>query len=182
MWSKTSNPTIAVIIITLLALAGCGRLPQVIFQAPPIDENLVQWRRNWREADDSIVSATVVSEAADELFVYVDYIYSGNHGDEVTTCGNIKRNGDNGRWTCAPGGIRRGRGFVTLRFGLSSKARDIECSDAVAINFYDERGVTFFEKIFPFNKTWVKGGKGMYGKIRESLSVCPSTQLSKKDV
>ena len=167
---------LVLIAIAYLIGAKIGQLPEVVYQAPLNDTNLVQWRKNWRQAGDSIVSATVVANSGEKMFVYVDYIYSGSHGDKTTTCGSIVKDGGGGDWSCSPTGIGKGRGFVTLRFALSSKSRETECSDGIRINYYDEKGSTFFEKTFPFQKTWIKDEQGVYGKIREILSICPSVE------
>ena len=150
-----------------------GELPQNVYQALPTDPNLVQWRQNWREAGDSIVTANIVGATGNQLYVYLDYIYSGSHGDEVTVCGNVTRNGRGGNWSCSPTLIRKGRGFTTLRLGMSTQARATECSDAIVIDFYDATGATFFKQTVPYRKTWIKGEGGLYGKFREYLSLCP---------
>lgn len=118
------------------------------------------------------MSVSIVADSSDQLFVYVDYIYSGSHGDKVTTCGSIIRNGRGGNWSCSPTAVGKGRGFVTLRFGLSFKAREIECSDEIEIHYYDQRGIIFFAQKFPFKKTWVKkGGESIVGKEAVNFSV-----------
>lgn len=175
---NTIGLMLMLVLIAAVYLIGVkiGQLPAVIYQTPLDDANLVQWRKNWQQAGDSIVTATVVANSGEKTFIYVDYIYSGSHGDKVTTCGSVLRNGRGGNWSCSPTSIGKGRGFMTLRLGLSSKSREIECSDEIRINYYDEKGSTFFEKIVPFQKTWVKGEQGVYGKIREVLSICPSAE------
>lgn len=151
-----------------------GELPQNVYQALPTDPNLVQWRQDWLKAGDSIVTADIVGETGNQLYVYMDYIYSGSHGDEVNACGNVTRDGRGGNWSCSPTLIRKGRGFASLRLGMSSQARAIECSDAIVIDFYDATGATFFKQTVPYRKTWIRGESGLYGKIRESLSLCPA--------
>lgn len=152
-----------------------GASPEVVYQAPPDDENLLQWRRDWRKAGNSLIEASIVSDRPDQLLVYVDYIYSGEHGKTATTCGNLWYEGRRGQWTCSPTGIRRGRGFTTLRFQLSSDARAIECSDTIEIDFYDRSGSVFFTKEVPFRKTWVDGGDGFMAEIKQATASCPES-------
>ena len=149
-----------------------GGLPKTVYKASSNDVNLVQWRNDWRNAKDSIVAASVIGEGSEEVYLYLDYIYSGQSGDEATICGTVKGVEKQGRWGCAPTGIKRGRGFVSLRLTLSNNAEDIECSTEIGFKIYDKNGRIFYKESYPFKKVWVKGGSGMTGKIRELFSKC----------
>lgn len=152
-----------------------GREPRVIYEASDQDPDVQQWQRDWTQARDTIVTATVVTQSSDNMYVYLDYIYSGSHGDEATSCGNVTREGRGGEWVCSPVSVKRGRGFITLRFGLSDSAREAECSDAIVVDFYDKNGATFFSKSFTLEKTWVKKPKGLYQMLREIVGLCPAS-------
>ena len=183
---RAGPPRVKRVIIFLMAISilglvytvglEIGREPTVIYRAPDDDPDVLQWQRDWRQATDAIVTATVVAQSAKEMFVYLDYIYSGSHGAQATSCGSITRKGRGGEWSCSPVVVGRGRGFVTLRFGLSDNAREVECSDAIVVDFYDESGATFFSKSFAFDKTWIKEDEGFYGRLREAVWPCPAIE------
>lgn len=183
---RAGPPRVKRVIIFLMAISilglvytvglEIGREPTAIYRAPDDDPDVLQWQRDWRQATDAIVTATVVAQSAKEMFVYLDYIYSGSHGAQATSCGGITRKGRGGEWSCSPVVVGRGRGFVTLRFGLSDNAREVECSDAIVVDFYDESGATFFSKSFAFDKTWIKEDEGFYGRLREAVWPCPAIE------
>lgn len=150
-----------------------GQLPENIYQAPFDDENLIKWEEYQDNLSNSIVSASIVGNSSDQLYVYIDYIYSGEHGDTVTSCGEINRYGYPGDWACAPVGVGSGRGFVTLNFSLADDSTDIVCSNEIVISFYNSNGKTFFKKAIPYNKTWVKNRSEVSSKLRELISRCP---------
>jgi hypothetical protein len=152
-----------------------GREPTWLYVAPADEPNLVQWQQDWRKAGNSIVTAAVVSNTGDQLYVYVDFIYSGDQGDQVTTCGGIRMTGQQGNWSCSPVGVKKGRGFFMLRFGLADTAAQLECSDKIIINLYSKDRGTFFEQEFPFEKIWVKVNDTLKGKLQQSLWYCPKT-------
>lgn len=169
----------SVIILVLVTISysfgtKVGQSPNVIYQAASDDVNLLQWKKDPNLANDSIVSATVVTKTDKQLTVYVDYIYSGSHGNNVTTCGSVLKDGSSWFWSCFPTGIAKGRGFVTLKFKLTDRAKEVLCSDAIQINFYDKNGKTFFKKIAPFRKKWVQDGINVIDKISASMPGCPS--------
>jgi hypothetical protein len=172
------NKAILLVVFTILLILTwnvglkVGGLSKTIYKAQPNDANLVQWKKDWRNAADSIVFASVIAEDAEELYLYVDYIYSGKNGIEATICGTVKGVEKQGLWGCAPAGIKRGRGFVSLRLTLNDKARDIECSTEVGFKIYDNSGKIFYEESYFFEKVWVKNGSGVSGKIREIFSKC----------
>ena len=74
-------------------------LPEVVYQLPDNAPNMLQWRRDWREANNDVVTATVIGSDADKLFVYIDYLYSGDHGPEAVTCGGLQLMGKNVAWS-----------------------------------------------------------------------------------
>lgn len=175
----------SVIILILVAISytygtKVGQRPEIVYQAAADDVNLQQWRKDHRLAGDSIVSAAVVANTDMQLSIYVDYIYSGSHGNSATTCGSVLKDGSGWFWSCFPAGIGKGRGFVTLKFKLTDRAKVI-CSDAIRINFYDKNGKTFFKKIVPFRKKWVQDGLNVIGKINASIPGCPSEGSTDKE-
>lgn len=163
------------LLITSAFLIGekMGALPNVIYEASPDNENLILWRKNWKSANNDIVSASVIGESADSIFVYVDYIYTGSHGDRVISCGNILHNGERGEWSCSPTGLGKGRGFIILRFSFTSTSKKITCSDQILIDLYNKNGTVFYEKTIPFKKVWVNSKSVVAGKLRELFSICP---------
>jgi hypothetical protein len=176
----------SVIILILVAISysygtKVGQSPNVIFLAASDDVNHMQWKKDPNLANDSIVSVTVVTKTDKQLTVYVDYIYSGSHGNSATTCGSVLKDGSGRFWSCFPTGIGKGRGFVTLKFNLTDRAKGIICSDAIRINYYDKNGNTFFKKIVPFRKKWVQDGLNVIGKINASMPGCPSEDGTGKD-
>ena len=150
-----------------------GESPNIIYQVASSDDNLSLWERDPSLAKNGIFSATVVTNTDDQLVVYVDYIYSGSHGETATTCGSVLDQGNGWVWSCFPTGIKKGRGFVTLKFKLIDRAKDIECSNEIKINFYDKNGATFFQKIIPYNKIWLKHGLGHIDKLKSRITECP---------
>ena len=150
-----------------------GESPVVLFQASEADDNLVKWKNKSNEIGTSLISASVVSQTDTQLVLYVEYIYSGSHGRTATTCGSVMDRNDSWVWGCAPTGIGTGRGFASLRFTLNNRARNVECSDEIKINFYDGKGVTFFSKRLPYNKKWFKASNGKDDKLPNLVSACP---------
>lgn len=137
-----------------------SQFSKYIYQAPKDDPNLLQWRRDWTKAGNSLVSAKVLGSTRDQLYVYLDYIYSGVRGPEVTTCGHIvAKNSDMaGSWSCRPMTVKRGRGFAVLSFDLlDSVAKDYICSEKIVVDFYDHVGASFFEQEIDFKKEWTTG-------------------------
>jgi len=157
----------------LLTGMKIGQLPVTVFELGNSDPYLVNWRRDWRSAPNQLVSATVVGNAPDQLFLYIDTVYTGDHGP-ATTCGGVSGGHAGGVWTCSPTSMNERRGFTMLRFGLNSRARDIECSDSITIDMYDRNGSTFYQETVPYKKVWVKQGSGALGKLRELFSICPA--------
>ena len=160
-----------VLVILLISGIHIDEAPKNIYTAPSNDQNLVQWKEDWTKAGDSIVSVDVVSIESDRIFVNVEYIYSGKYGPEVTTCGNIMREVRSGDWYCEPTGIRKGRGFVTLRFGTTEASSKVLCSKTIRVNFYHNRK-TFFAQDFPFEKKWVTIKWPWFWKIYEHFGKC----------
>ncbi len=80
---------LCMLIVVYLVAFNNGRAPVSVFSAPPNDPNYLQWRKNWRQASDSLVNVTAVAQTDQQLLVYVDYIYSGSAGETATTCGGI---------------------------------------------------------------------------------------------
>lgn len=170
------------IILTLLSIilifgawkvgVKVGQLPHDIYVAPADHENIIQWKKNWREAGNSIVTASVIGDSSEKLYLYLDYIYSGTHGDTVTACGGIRGKDEVGKWSCSPVGVKRGRGFVTLKMSLSSGVSGKACSNEVGVRIYDKRGSTFLEEWYPYQKIWIKGADGINGKIQEFFTLC----------
>jgi len=150
-----------------------GQLPVNIHVLDNNGSYLMKWRRDWRSAPTKVISATVVGDGPDKLYVYIDTVYTGEQG-RATTCGNIDGKYSKGVWSCSPTAIRERRGFTMLRFGLTSSARSIECSDSITVTMYDQNGHTFHRETFPYKKVWVKNPKGVLGKLREVFSSCPS--------
>lgn len=150
-----------------------GQLPIDIYVAPSDDENLLQWRKDWTKAGTSVVTASVIGDSSDEIYVYVDLIYSGKHGYSATACGAVREmSGNRADWTCSPVGVKRGRTFIALRMQLSSKSEKTVCSNELGIRIYDESGDTFFAAWYPYQKVWVRDGKGFEGKLTELLTLC----------
>ena len=150
-----------------------GQLPIDVYVADPDDQNLLQWTRDWTKANTSIVTASVIGDASDRLYLYLDYIYSGEHGDNATACGSIRgTDGNRVEWTCSPVGVVKGRGFVTLRMQLSSKVDQTVCSEEVGVRIYsDDRG-TFFTAWYPYRKVWMRNGDDFEGKVRRIYKSC----------
>jgi len=177
--SRITNILSAILLGGLLLAAGLvigmkiGQLPTTVFQLDNTGPYLSKWRRDWRSAPNQLVSATVVADAPDKLYVYIDTVYTGDHGP-ATTCGNIGAKHGGGVWTCSPTSMNPKRGFTMLRFGLSSRAREIECSDSITIDMYDRQGSTFYQQTVPYTKVWVKNVQGPMGKLRELFSSCPT--------
>ena len=168
-----------VLIVFALLLVGAfyagkktGELPVSVYAMNNNDPYLLNWRRDWRSAPTRLISATVVGNAPDTLYVYIDTVYTGEQGP-ATTCGNINSTHSSNVWTCSPTTMREKRGFTMLRFGMSSQARPIECSDSITIDMYSRDGGSFYQETIPFHKVWVKQGKGVVGKLREIFSQCP---------
>lgn len=153
--------------------AKAGQLPVAIHTLDNNGPYLTKWRRDWRSAPTKVVSATVVGNAPDKLYVYIDTVYTGEQG-HATTCGNINGKHSSGAWSCSPTQIKERRGFTMLRFGLTSDARSIECSDSITVDMYSRDDGGFYSETFPFKKVWVKNPKGVMGKFREVFSLCPS--------
>jgi len=130
-------------------------IPERIYALSQDDKTLIQWRKDGRVTD--IVTVTVIGYDATSLYVYVDYIYSGDHGDEVLTCGGIELMGKGVSWgNCSPVEVKKGRGFVVLRLQQNNNADDFQYSDGIYVNLYDANGNVFFEKGFPYKKLWLK--------------------------
>lgn len=150
-----------------------GQLPETIYQAPYDDENLIKWQENQDNISNSIVTASVIGNSSDQLYVYIDYIYSGEHGDTAISCGEINRYGYSGDWACSPIGIGAGRGFITLRLSLADDITEVACSNEIVVSFYNLNGKTFFKKIIPYKKTWLKSHSEVNSKLIEFISRCP---------
>ena len=130
-------------------------IPERIYELPQDDKTLIQWRKDGRVTD--IVSVTVIGYDATSLYVYVDYIYSGDHGDVALTCGGIELMGNGVSWgKCSPVEVKKGRGFVVLRLQQNNNADDFQYSDGIYVNLYDDSGSVFLEKEFPYKKLWLK--------------------------
>jgi len=145
-------------------------LPERIYQMPQDHPNLVQWRADWREAPNDIVTATVLASDATSLYVYIDYLYSGEYGAEVLTCGGLKIVGKRVAWSsCSPVAIHSGRGFAVLRLQMGSKGEKVEFTDGIYITMYTSGGRTFYEKSIPFKKLWLRDQPQFITYIEQAL-------------
>lgn len=162
---------ILIIVFTTLKPASSKNEGLVIFDQPQNDIPVEQFIRNWETL--SVIKAQVVSDIDDRLIVKVDYLYSGDHGDLVTTCGGVSFEGKRGDWSCRPSGVKKGRGTAMLSFGLSSVAKDTECSTDITFSIYDDKGSVFAHQKIPYIKTWYQNKNGVLGAVSKLFSSCP---------
>jgi len=143
----------------------------VIYSKPENDVPVEDFIRTWETL--SVIKAQVVSDIDSRLVVKVDYLYSGDHGETVTTCGGVSHNGNRGDWSCRPSGVKKGRGTAMLSFGLSSVAKETECSTDITFSIYDNRGAVFAHQKIPYEKVWYKNKSGIFGGLSKLFSSCP---------
>jgi len=159
------------IILTSLNTVTSKNEGLIILDKPHNDISVEQFIRNWETL--SVIKAQVVSDIDNRLVVKVDYLYSGDHGDVVTTCGGVSFEGNRGDWSCRPSGVNKGRGIATLSFGLSSVAKDTECSTDITFSIYDSKGSVFAHQKIPYEKVWYQNKNGLFGPIFKLISSCP---------
>jgi len=165
--------SILLVLIVFVALKPASSKNEglIIFDKPKNDITVEQFIRNWETL--SVIKAQVVSDSDARLVVKVDYLYSGDHGDVVTTCGGVSYEGNRGDWSCRPSGVKKGRGTAMLSFGLSSMAKDTECSTDITFSIYDNKGAVFAHQKIPYKKTWHQNKQGVFGPIFKYISSCP---------
>lgn len=165
--------SVLLIIILLVSLkpATSKNAGLIIYNQPQNDIPVEQFIRNWETM--SVIKAQVVSDIDDRLILKIDYLYSGDHGDVVTTCGGVSNKGNRGDWSCRPSGVKKGKGTAMLSFGLSSVAKDTECSTDITFSIYDNKGSVFAHQKIPYEKIWYKNKNGILGSVSKLFSSCP---------
>jgi hypothetical protein len=159
------------IILVNLTTVSSRNAGLIVYDKPANDIPIESFMRSWETM--SVIKATVVSDVDSRLVIDVDYLYSGDHGDLVTTCGGISFEGTRGDWSCKPSGVKKGRGMATLSFGLSSIAKEIECSTDFTFSIYDNKGIVFADYKIPYEKVWYKNKVGLFGSLSKLISFCP---------
>jgi len=162
---------LVLIVFVTLKPASSKNEGLIIFDKPKNDIPVEQFIRNWETL--SVIKAQVVSDNDARLILKVDYLYSGDHGDLVTTCGSVSFEGKRGDWSCRPSGVKKGRGTAMLSFGLSSMAKDTECSTDIMFSIYDNKGAVFAHQKIPYEKIWYQNKSGLFGSISKLISTCP---------
>jgi hypothetical protein len=63
--------------------------------------------------------------------------------------------------------------MATLSFGLSSIAKETECSTDFTFSIYDNKGIVFADYKIPYEKVWYKNKVGLFGSLSKLISFCP---------
>ena len=149
------------LLFLLIFLSGCTANVQLIYELDESSENYIKWLNKEKDIKNELVTASVIGITQDIMYVYVDVIYSGDHGNEVTSCGKVNSNNKSASWSCSPVGIKAGRGFVVLRFILSDKVDSTIYSNSFEFNMYDNTGTVFYEKELKYKKRWSNLGNNL---------------------
>ncbi len=157
--------------------------PISLMKADKLEGYMLQSKRQWKEPDNAIKSVLVVKDEPNLLEVKVDYRYSGEQGTEVSTCGGIHEDlkSYNMKWSCRPTRLKKGERSVILGFTLiDDRSGDRECSQAVALAFYKHQGSDFYRDYYLYKKAWIKGEKGLLGRLKQFLFLQTSCKNKNK--
>ncbi len=139
---------------------------------PKYLDELEQWRTIWNESKNQIKRVEVITDEPDRLRVKMAYYYSGDQGESVFACGHIALRNEQVKWTCVPVPLNIGDGAVILQFQTSEQAIDYECSAQVVMAIYRAGEMPFYNNYFSYKKTWVKGEKGVLGRLKQRFYSC----------
>ncbi len=160
------------VLLFLMIIFGCSGNVYKIYELEDTDENYKKWINKEHGLKNDLVTATVIGETSNTIYVYIDNIYVGDHGEEVTTCGGVISKDKDGKWSCSPTGVKIGRGFVVLRLSLLHSVKKVVCSDEIYFNLYDRRGQVFYKKEIPYKKKWSNYKENIVGSFKSFFKVC----------
>ena len=107
-----------------------------------------------RRKQTKIYRFQVIEQTADHVVFDVDYFYAGDHGDVAMSGITVRRRLPAPYWGFVPAPVPPGAHRTRLSIGVNPDAPRVYDSDDVVLSLYDARGTTFYEKTFPFKKTW----------------------------
>lgn len=132
---------------------------------------MLQSKRMWNESENGIKSVAVIRDESNLLEVKVVYLYSGEEGIEVSTCGGVHEDLEkyNDKWSCSPTRLQKGEHSATLRFKLIDRlsTNNKECSQAIALSFYKHGSSDFYKDYYIYNKAWLKNESGLLGRLKQ---------------
>ena len=167
----------AILVVYMQVTAVSETNPIALAEAHGPKEELSQRKLIWEEPENEFKTAEIILDEPDFLKVRFEYKYAGGHEGRIFACGGIGTRKEHVKWSCRPAPISTGDGVAIVTFQTSKKASELECSNLIMIDIYAAGQMPFYSNYFGYNKKWLRGESGLFGKLKQIISSCPKTDV-----